>query len=111
MFEGCTSLTSAPKLSAIELADACYFRMFYGCENLLSVTMLAPSDQISKATDCCYNWLYNAGTDKTVSSRTLKVTDEAAYIELESNTKYLPDNWKKGATNTTVLNKDSGKIE
>ena len=111
MFEGCTSLTSAPKLSAIELADGCYFRMFYGCENLLSVTMLAPSDQISKATDCCYNWLYNAGTDKTVSSRTLKVTDEAAYIELESNTKYLPDNWKKGATNTTVLNKDNGKIE
>ena len=111
MFEGCTSLTSAPKLSAIELADACYFRMFYGCENLLSVTMLAPSDQISKATDCCYNWLYNAGTDKTVSSRTLKVTDEAAYIELESNTKYLPDNWKKGATNTSVLNKDNGKIE
>ena len=111
MFEGCTSLTSAPKLSAIELADGCYFRMFYGCENLLSVTMLAPSDQISKATDCCYNWLYNAGTDKTVSSRTLKVTDEAAYIELESNTKYLPDIWKKGAAGTTVKNEDNGEIK
>ena len=111
MFEGCTSLTSAPKLSAIELADGCYFRMFYGCENLLSVTMLAPSDQISKAADCCYNWLYNAGTDKTVSSRTLKVTDEAAYKALENKTNYLPDNWKKGATNTSVLNKDNGEIE
>ena len=111
MFEGCTSLTSAPKLSAIELANGCYFRMFYGCENLLSVTMLAPSDQISKATDCCYKWLDNAGTDKTVTSRTLKVMDEAAYIELESNTKYLPNIWKKGAENTTVLNKDNGKIE
>ena len=111
MFEGCTSLTSAPKLSAIELADGCYFRMFYGCENLLSVTMLAPSDQISKATDCCYNWLYNAGTDKTVSSRTLKVTDEAAYIELESNTKYLPDIWKKGAAGTTVKKEDNTEIK
>lgn len=57
--------------------------------------MLAPSDQISKASKCCYNWLNKAGTDKTVTSRTLKVMDEAAYNELESNTKYLPDIWKK----------------
>ena len=109
MFEGCTSLTSAPKLSAIELANGCYFRMFYGCENLLSVTMLAPSDQISKATDCCYNWLYNAGTDKTVSSRTLKVQDEAAYNALIGNSYYLPDPWKKGFTETTVLYENNGK--
>ena len=111
MFEGCTSLTSAPKLSAIELASGCYFRMFYGCENLLSVTMLAPSDQISKATDCCYNWLYNAGTDKTVTSRTLIVTDADAYNALENKTNYLPDIWKKGATNTSVLNKDDAEIK
>ena len=111
MFEGCTSLTSAPKLSAIELVSGCYFRMFYGCENLLSVTMLAPSDQISKATDCCYNWLYNAGTDKTVTSRTLIVTDADAYNALENKTNYLPDIWKKGATNTSVLNKDDTEIK
>ena len=111
MFSGCISLTSAPELKATTLADFCYNYMFSGCTKLSTVTMLAPSDKISKITSCCENWLYNAGTDKTVSSRTLKVTDEAAYIELESNTKYLPDNWKKGATNTTVLNKDNGKIE
>ena len=93
MFDGCTSLTSAPKLSAIELANSCYCRMFYRCENLLSVTMLAPSDQISKATNCCYNWLDKAGTKAT--TRTLKVTDEAAYNELETNSDYLPDIWKK----------------
>ena len=106
MFYGCTSLTSAPKLSAIELARACYCKMFYGCENLLSVTMLAPSDQISKTTNCCLDWLLNAGTSAT--SRTLKVQDAAAYTALESN---LPEIWKKGATNTKVLNKDNTEIK
>ena len=102
MFDGCTSLTSAPELKATTLAEGCYYTMFKGCTKLSSVTMLAPSDQILKATYCCYNWLYNAGTDETVTSRTLIVTDEAAYKALESKTKYLPDNWKKDATNTTV---------
>ena len=101
MFYGCTSLTSAPKLKATTLAASCYSRMFYGCTKLSTVTMLAPSDQISKKSDCCYNWLYNAGTDETVKSRTLKVTDEDAYTALESKV-YLPDNWKKGTAGTTV---------
>ena len=101
MFYGCTSLTATPELKATTLADECYYSMFNGCTKLSTVTMLAPSDQISKATDCCYNWLYNAGTDKTVSSRTLKVTDEAAYTALEGK-KYLPANWKKGTAGTTV---------
>ena len=108
MFHGCTSLTSAPKLSAIELANACYCKMFYGCKNLSSVTMLAPSDQILKETYCCTNWLYDAGTDASVTSRTLKVTDEAAYTALE---RYLPDNWKKNAAGTTVKKEDNTEIK
>ena len=102
MFNGCTSLTDAPELKATTLADYCYYYMFSGCTKLSTVTMLAPSDQISKASKCSYNWLYNAGTDKTVTSRTLKVMDEAAYNALVNNTAYLPANWKKDATNTTV---------
>ena len=102
MFNGCTSLEKAPELKATTLVESCYESMFNGCTKLTSVTMLAPSDQISQATYCCYNWLYNAGTDETVTSRTLIVTDEAAYNELESNTNYLPAIWKKDATNTTV---------
>ena len=108
MFYGCTSLTSAPELKATTLAASCYSRMFYGCTKLSTVTMLAPSDQISKKSDCCYNWLNNAGTDKTVSSRTLKVMDADAYTALEGKG-YLPDNWKKDATNTTVLYENNGK--
>ena len=101
MFYGCTSLTAAPELKATTLADGCYYIMFYGCTKLSTVTMLAPSDQISKASNCCYKWLYNAGTDETVTSRTLKVMDADAYTALEGKG-YLPDNWKKDATNTTV---------
>ena len=101
MFYGCTSLTDAPELKATTLANGCYDNMFNGCTKLSTVTMLAPSDQISKASYCCYKWLYNAGTDETVSSRTLKVMDADAYTALEGKG-YLPDNWKKDATNTTV---------
>ena len=102
MFYGCTSLTSAPELKATTLAPNCYNGMFSGCTKLSTVTMLAPSDKILKPSKCCYNWLYNAGTDGTVSSRTLIVTDAAAYNALANNPDYLPDNWKKDATNTTV---------
>ena len=102
MFFGCINLEVAPKLPAKTLAAYCYYYMFSGCTKLSTVTMLAPSDQISKASKCCYNWLNKAGTDKTVTSRTLKVMDEAAYNELENNPKYLPAIWKKDATNTTM---------
>ena len=102
MFSGCTSLTAAPKLKATTLANYCYYGMFGGCTKLSTVTMLAPSDQITSASDCCKDWLKDAGTDGSVKSRTLKVTDETAYTALENNTKYLPSIWKKDAAGTTV---------
>ena len=107
MFYGCTSLTSTPELKATKLAENCYFHMFYKCTKLSTVTMLAPSDQISKTTICCFDWLYNTGTDETVSSRTLIVTDEAAYNALKSKY-YLPTKWQIG--NCTVLDKDGNVI-
>ena len=70
--------------------------------------MLAPKSEIETKTDCVSCWLDGAGTDNSVT-RTLIVKDEDAYKALENNTDYLPDNWKKGATNTTVLYKDNGK--
>ena len=109
MFYGCTSLTTAPELKATELAASCYFRMFYDCTKLSTVTMLAPSDQITSKVDCCDYWLDNAGTDETVTSRTLIVTDEAAYTTLKNKTDYLPTNWQIG-DNCTVLNKDGNAI-
>ena len=108
MFVGCTSLEKAPELKATELAISCYASMFRGCTKLSTVTMLAPGDKISEATDYCNDWLYNAGTDETVTSRTLIVTDEAAYTALKNNTDYLPAKWQIG--NCTVLDKDGKAI-
>ena len=100
MFQGCKSLESAPELPATTLAIQCYAYMFQNCANLSSVTMLAPSDQIKKNSDCCLYWLKNAGT--SAKSCKLTVLDETAYNELVNNSKYLPAIWKKDATNTTV---------
>ena len=101
MFQGCKSLESAPELPATTLATQCYAYMFQNCEKLSSVTMLAPSDQILKNSDCCLYWLVGAGTNDGIT-RTLIVLDEAAYNELANNSKYLPAIWKKDATNTTM---------
>ena len=108
MFQGCTSLTAAPELKATTLADFCYSSMFQDCTKLSTVTMLAPSNQISEKNYCCYDWLGNAGTDKKVTSRTLTVKDEKAYKAFVNNY-YLPANWQIGS-NCTVLDKDGNAI-
>ena len=108
MFKYCINLTEAPNLPATKLGDFSYGTMFEGCEKLSTVTMLAPSDKISEATNCYYNWLLNAGTSAT--SRTLKVQDAAAYTALEGIGE-LPANWKKGAAGTTVKKEDNTEIK
>ena len=108
MFKYCINLTEAPNLPATKLGDFSYGTMFEGCEKLSTVTMLTPSDQISEASNCYYNWLLNAGTSAT--SRTLKVTDAAAYTALEGIGE-LPENWKKGAAGTTVKKEDNTEIK
>lgn len=108
MFADCTNLTSAPELPATKLAVHCYYSMFSNCPKLSSVTMLAPKSEIETKNKCVHNWLISAGTDNSVT-RTLIVKDEDAYKALENNTDNLPNIWKKGATNTTVLYKDNGK--
>ena len=105
MFKGCTSLKSAPVLPAEKLAESCYTWMFWGCTKLSTVTMLAPGDKISEATDYCSYWLYNAETDPNIT-RTLKVQDKAAYDALKD---YLPTEWQIGS-NCTVLDKDGNEI-
>ena len=105
MFTNCSNLTSAPVLPAETLEDGCYSEMFYGCKKLSTVTMLASSDQITNKSAYSY-WLYEAGNDASVTTRTLKVQDAAAYTALEG---YLPANWKKDAAGTTVLYENNGK--
>ena len=106
MFNGCTNLTSAPELPATTLAADCYSHMFEDCTKLSTVTMLAPSDEIANKYNACLSWLYDAGTDASVSSRILKVQNAAAYKALVDKG-YLPDNWKKSDTKTIVVDKNN----
>ena len=108
MFSGCTNLKSA-ELSIEFLDDrGCCNFMFNNCTNLSSVTMLAPSKEITFSEFHLENWLNNAGTDQSVKNRTLKVQDKAAYEALKANAKFLPTNWQIG--NCKVLDKDGNEI-
>ena len=82
--------------------------MFYNCTNLSSVTMLAPSEEITLSGSYLDYLLNNAGTDQSVQNRTLKVQDKAAYEALKANASYLPTNWQIGKC--TVLDKDGKAI-
>ena len=133
MFENCSSLKVAPELPATELAEKCYLAMFISCENLTtapelpattlqancydqmfnychklsSITIMAPSTEISeKSFYNNFNWIEEAGTDPSVKSRTLKVQDKAAYDALVA--KGLEENWKIGKC--TVLAGDNSTI-
>ena len=107
MFAGCTLLTTAPALKAETLAESCYQSMFQGCTKLQSVTMLATGgfDQY----DCLYDWLKDAGTDESVTQRTLKVASQAAYNAIVGKN-YLPSKWKAGSSGATILDKDGDDI-
>ena len=109
MFSGCTNLKSA-ELSIEFLKRGCCSSMFNNCTNLSSVTMLAPSKEITSSGLSYYldYWLNNAGTDQSVKNRTLKVQDKAAYEALKANASYLPTNWQIGKC--TVLDKDGNVI-
>ena len=107
MFSGCTNLKSA-ELSIEFLDRDCCSQMFKDCTNLSSVTMLAPSKEITFREFHLDNWLNNAGTDQSVKNRTLKVQDKAAYEALKANAKFLPTNWQIGKC--TVLDKDGNEI-
>ena len=109
MFSYCTNLVSAPVLPATTLADFCYYYMFNNCKKLSTVTMLAQDSEITSKSYCVTAWLKNAGTDGSIT-RTLKVMDADAYNALVT-TGDLPEIWKKGATNTKVLNKDNDEIK
>lgn len=54
MFEGCTSLTTAPALPATTLAAYCYGYMFEGCTSLTT----APELPATKLVNGCYNMMF-----------------------------------------------------
>ena len=91
MFGGCTALTEAPELKAATLAYGCYCAMFMNCSKLNKVTCLATTN----ATDALGIWLAGAGTDASVTTRTL--------VRAEANTNWTNnDGWDWPSTNWYV---------
>ena len=78
MFQGCEDLTTAPELPATTLAKDSYHAMFENCYKLSSVTCKATD---LSANNCLYGWLDGAGTDESVTSKTIYISSAySAYI-------------------------------
>ena len=74
MFSGCTSLESAPELSATTLAENCYRYMFYNCTSLTS----APELSAKELAEGCYSNMFSGCTSLT-SAPELSATTLADY--------------------------------
>ena len=61
LFSGCTQLTSAPALPAINLADGCYYMMFRGCTQLATAPEL-PATALARN---CYAMMFYGCTSLT----------------------------------------------
>lgn len=74
MFQGCTSLTTAPELPATTLGGYCYNYMFQDCTNLTTAPML-PATTL---TNSCYYSMFRGCTNLTKAPK-LPATQLAIY--------------------------------
>ena len=64
MFQGCTSLTTAPELPATTLATECYKNMFAGCTSLTTAPASLPATTLA---DSCYESMFSGCTSLTTA--------------------------------------------
>ena len=83
MFQGCTSLVTAPELPATTLASSCYYSMFQGCSKLNNITMLATD---ISASSCLYNWVSGVSSSGTF-------TKNPNMASLPSGVSGIPSGW------------------
>ena len=84
MFNGCTSLATAPVLPATTLANSCYAYMFYGCTSLAT----APVLPATTLTSSCYAYMFE-GCSSLVTAPELPATTLAnsCYMSMFAGTK------------------------
>ena len=89
LFNGCTSLMSAPELPSVNLSSQCYYRIFKGCTNLNYIKanfITDPSDNNNKYT---YEWLYGVALIGTFVAN-----PEATWTDtVTRGTSTVPENW------------------
>ena len=64
IFAGCTRLTTAPELPATTLAETCYGLMFSGCTSLTEVPSILPATTLDKQ---CYFGMFEGCTSLTTA--------------------------------------------
>ena len=119
MFEGCTSLTTAPELPATELAAYCYLSMFRDCTSLVNAPVL-PATTLKNR---CYGEMFR-GCTSLVNAPVLPATTLGAYCYVSmfrdcSNLSYIKamftttpndtytGNWVSGVSSTGTFVKNS----
>ena len=74
LFEGCTSLLSAPELPATTMEQGCYFGIFSECTGLTS----APELPANVLANNCYGWMFK-GCSALTSAPELQATEMGSY--------------------------------
>ena len=86
LFQGCTSLTSAPKLPATTLAEGCYTIMFQRCTSLTS----APKLPATTLTEGCYSFMFQGCTSLTTAPELPAITlAQSCYQDMFSDCRSL----------------------
>lgn len=83
MFNGCSSLTTAPELPATTLVDWCYGYMFLDCTKLNYIKMLATD---ISATTCLTMWVRGVASNGTF-------VKNPAMTTLPTGTSGIPSGW------------------
>ena len=82
MFNGCTSLTTAPELPALVLADGCYSSMFCGCESLVNAPDLPA---IELAATCYYRMFSHCTSLETAPELPATTLKRECYSQMFNN--------------------------
>ena len=95
MFRGCTSLTTAPELPATTLVYGCYSYMFYGCTSLTTAPELPATTLASQ----CYSYMFYGCSKLKYIKALFTTTPSSLYT----------GNWVSGvaSSGTFVKNKDA----
>lgn len=83
MFQGCTSLTTAPELPATTLTEYCYRLMFSGCISLNYIKCLATD---ISASNCTINWVNGVASTGTF-------VKAASMSDWTTGSDGIPDGW------------------
>jgi hypothetical protein len=98
MFEGCTSLTTAPELPATTLTSYCYRSMFKNCDSL-TISPVLPATTLVNS---CYAYMFQGC--ENLSQITALFTTDPTFIAGPS-TVYTTD-WVSGVAKTGIFYKN-----